>query len=167
MTTEVERQQAEQALQALSDARQGLLTPDVVVEAARDPESPLHRYFTWDDAEAGSCYRLEQARTLIRSVKVVFKVEQRQVSAPFYVRDPGKKQGQQGYTSLPRLRTDEDAAREVVVREFAAASAALERARAVASVLGMEDDIAGLVERLGGLRSRLSEEAPEDRRGAA
>ncbi len=48
----------------------GSLTPELVVDAARDPGSPLHDKFEWDDQVAGERYRLQQARTLIRTVKI-------------------------------------------------------------------------------------------------
>lgn len=48
----------------------GLLTPSLVVEAAKDPESPLHRYFEWDDTAAANKYRLAQARQLIGRVRI-------------------------------------------------------------------------------------------------
>lgn len=48
----------------------GMLTPAAVVDAARDEEHPLHTRFEWDDAVAGEAYRVEQARNLIRSVKI-------------------------------------------------------------------------------------------------
>lgn len=44
----------------------GKLTPRVVVEAARDPEHPLHNRFEWDNTVAAEKYRLGQARDLIR-----------------------------------------------------------------------------------------------------
>lgn len=50
--------------------RNGMLRPDAVVEAARDVKSPLHTFFTWDDSEAAKKWREEQARQLIRSVKI-------------------------------------------------------------------------------------------------
>lgn len=52
--------------------RHGHFTPENVLDAARSEESPLHRYFEWDDAVAGEKYRLDQARHLIRSVKVIY-----------------------------------------------------------------------------------------------
>lgn len=36
----------------------GRLTPAEVLEEARNPESPLHDQFTWDDTEAAEKYRL-------------------------------------------------------------------------------------------------------------
>lgn len=52
-------------------AANGALTPSLVVDAARDPESPLHDRFEWDDSIAGERYREQQARQLIRTVRVV------------------------------------------------------------------------------------------------
>lgn len=49
----------------------GAVTPAAVVDAARDPDHPLHRAFVWDDSEAAERYRQDQARSLIRSIRVV------------------------------------------------------------------------------------------------
>lgn len=57
------------ALRAIYDAH-GTLTPEAVVDAARDSSSPLHSRFEWDDGVAGEAYRRVQAAGLIRSVKI-------------------------------------------------------------------------------------------------
>jgi len=57
-------------LLALSDRHEGRLEPESVVDAARDPASVLHGMFTWDDTDAARRYRLLQAATLIRRVKI-------------------------------------------------------------------------------------------------
>lgn len=59
-------------LQAVYD-QHAKLTPDLVVDVARDPEHPLHGRFEWDDSVAGDAWRRHQARELIRSVKVVYR----------------------------------------------------------------------------------------------
>jgi len=46
------------------------LHPEDVIQAARNPESPLHDKFTWDDSKAADEYRLIQARRLIAMVKI-------------------------------------------------------------------------------------------------
>lgn len=51
----------------------GRLTPSIVVEDAAEPTHPLHSCFEWDDVVAGHAWRLEQARSLIQSVNVVYK----------------------------------------------------------------------------------------------
>ncbi len=48
----------------------GAVTPVVIVDAARDPKSPLHRFFDWDDSSAAEKYRRSQAGELIRRVQV-------------------------------------------------------------------------------------------------
>ena len=47
-------------------AKRGVLTPEVVVEEAADPQSPLHGRFTWDDTEAARKWRLHEASQLLR-----------------------------------------------------------------------------------------------------
>jgi hypothetical protein len=54
-------------LRTIAKMNDGLLKAKDVVEAARPVKSPLHSKFTWDDSEAASEYRLEQARRLIRT----------------------------------------------------------------------------------------------------
>jgi len=51
----------------------GNLTPDDVVESAKDPESVMHAWFTWEDTEAARKYRLMEAGALIRSIEIVYK----------------------------------------------------------------------------------------------
>jgi len=48
----------------------GVLLPESVVDAARDPDSPLHSAFTWDDDEAAQKWRIHQARNLILRVHI-------------------------------------------------------------------------------------------------
>lgn len=51
-------------------ARRGGLTPKTVLDVAKNPNSTLHKYFTWDNTEAARRYREVQAGELIRRVKV-------------------------------------------------------------------------------------------------
>lgn len=147
----------EQALYALSELHNGQLTPDIVVDAARASESPLHSRFTWDDTEAATKHRQNEARALIRSVKVEFRTEHFTINAPAFVRDPGAGKSQ-GYTSVGRLRTDQESAREAVVAEFSRASAALARAKAVAIALDLGDQISEIEGRIIHLAKRASQD---------
>src|ERR1700680_1931431 len=60
-----------EALAQIAAASNGHLTPKAVVSEARNNRSVLHRHFEWDDAVAAEAFRLDQARTLIRSIRVV------------------------------------------------------------------------------------------------
>lgn len=47
------------------------LRAEYVVEEAQNPANILYSYFEWDDTEAARKFRLEQARSVIRSIEVV------------------------------------------------------------------------------------------------
>jgi len=49
------------------------LTSGNVVENARNPKSPLHNLFEWNNTKAGEKYRKVQAINLIEKVEVVIK----------------------------------------------------------------------------------------------
>lgn len=129
----------------------GTITPEMVVDDARDPESPLHKHFEWDDEIAASAYRIDKARAIIRSVKVVVKNERIVVLAPAYIRDPEAPTRSQGYIHVNTLKDDVESAKDALLREFRSVSVQLARAKALASVLGLEDEIGKLLEMVGGM----------------
>lgn len=51
----------------------GEITPAQVVDVARNPDSPLHSWFEWDDTAAAEQWRLEQAKKLLRVVVTVIQ----------------------------------------------------------------------------------------------
>jgi hypothetical protein len=51
----------------------GKLTPQLVVDVARDPAHPLHSRFEWNDAVGAEAWRREQAHRLIQKAKVVYR----------------------------------------------------------------------------------------------
>lgn len=163
--TEVAKRVAE-ALASLASARDGRLTPGDVVEAARPAESPLHDQFEWDDTAAAERYRLEQARALIRSVRVLVRTDTRYISTVYYTRDPRCDTDEQGYIALPVLRNDEDLAREALVAEFARVATLLRRAREMAAALDLRAEIDALIERTLGLHQRASDRASRSSRSA-
>jgi hypothetical protein len=153
MATKAEAVKAE--LEAIATANGGILTPNDVVEAAKNTNSALHDQFTWDTETAAHERRLDQARTIIRSVKIRFTVESRVISAPLYVRDPNSEPSAQGYTTLPRLLTDAEAARKAVIREFLMAEAAMDRAKSIAAVLTESETVDALLLGVRAFRERI------------
>lgn len=59
-----------EALGKLTEEAGGKLSPKKVVDSARDKRSPLHQHFEWDDHVAAESYRLDQARNIIRVIRV-------------------------------------------------------------------------------------------------
>ena len=82
--------QREDVVAALAELESsgGRLTPNGVVEAARDAASPLHYHFEWDDSVAAEQHRLDQARRLITSVYYEVRHSTIVLACPTYIRDP-------------------------------------------------------------------------------
>lgn len=59
-----------EALEGISAKHGGQLTPHAVVDEAKNPVHPLHKHFEWDDSVAAAGYRLDQARAIIRVVRL-------------------------------------------------------------------------------------------------
>jgi hypothetical protein len=141
----------------LAKAGGGRITPEALVQAAADENSPLHGYFEWNDTDAAAKYRLMQARTLIRSCSVIVKIESRKVPIPMYIRDPDMDSQAQGYVETARIRTDADAAHEALTREFSRAASMIHRARRLAAFFDMADEFDELAERLTAIKTRIDE----------
>lgn len=137
---------------------EGRLTPQAVVDAAKDPDSALHDRFEWDDSKAAAEFRLEQARELIRMVRVQIETDERVVSTVRYVHDPDLRAGEQGYVSVPVLLRNPESARKAVLTELTRAEAALERAEGLAEAMKVARDIAPLRRRLAKVRKKAEEE---------
>lgn len=96
-------------------AAAGYLTPEAVVEAARSEDSPLHGRFEWNDSVAAERYRKDQARDLIRSVKVEFvdgRGEPQAVRAFHSVRSA--QAGRPVYQTVEKIAEDDIAAQQLL-----------------------------------------------------
>ena len=128
-----DRQQ--ERLEALEQG--GKLTAAAVVEDARDPSSPLHVLFPWDDERAAYEWRLEVARRVIRQVE--YHVTQRNITivAPRYVPDPEQPGARPGYARIEDVRDDAVRTSMVVIAELRRALGVLQRAERIARALNI------------------------------
>lgn len=55
----------------LASKQSGSITPEEVLEDAKNKTSPLHGYFEWDDSLAAEKWRVTQANYLLRSIEIV------------------------------------------------------------------------------------------------
>jgi hypothetical protein len=145
----MDKQTIRDALTVIAEECGGVLKPEEVVRRASDPQHPLHSCFTWDDGSAANAWRLEQARSLIRSARIIIHPRQEAPTqqlrlAPAFVRDPTKAGDQQGYVSVLAIKNDIDRARDVMLAYLSRVESALARAMAVATVLGLQDELAEL-----------------------
>jgi flagellar basal body rod protein FlgC len=150
-------EQTRQALEEIAAKSDGILKPEAIVEAASRENHPLHDRFEWDNSRAAHAHRVDQARQLIRSVRVETITTKRTVSTVFYLRDPSALSAESGYVSLPRLQTDKEMAVAALTQELGRALAALSRARDLAAALGCEAAVDDMVTQL----RVMSEQVPE------
>lgn len=85
---------------------QGTLRPEAIVEAARDPKSPLHRCFTWNDEDAAYAWQLHEARVLIRTYKVVIDQAPIPIKTRAYVSLKSARVAGTGYTPIRRVLSE-------------------------------------------------------------
>ena len=126
--------------------KHGYISPDLVIEDAKDDKSPLHECFEWDVNKAALETWRDTARTLIRSVRVIRSIETVEFRAeghnlPEFVRDPSRKGDEQGYVRTAELRNDRDRAIASIMMEISRAEAAIARARNVAEALGLSEEV--------------------------
>jgi hypothetical protein len=142
-------------LRTMHDRHGGLLVAREVWVEAKPPEHPLHPEFEWDDSTAADLYRDEQARSLIRNVRIVRESDE-QIAAPIvspraYAHNPMKRTG---YTHIDVLRTQPALARMALAESFNGARGQLERVRELAEQLGLLSELDGLVEHLNAVFSQ-------------
>lgn len=144
-----------QVLEAIAKKNGGILKPEDVLAEATKPDHPLHSRFEWDDGKAAHAHRIDQARTIIRSVKVNVTVDKRQVSTVFYVRNPDAEADESGYVGLPRLRTNKERSAQALEQAYARALALLTNARDLAAALGVESDVDDVVSTLNAMAAKI------------
>lgn len=99
-----------QHLDLLRKQCKGELTPGDVVADARNPNSPLHPFFEWDDDDAAEQYRLQQARGLIRAVVAIYVSDDKPAvrqKAYVHVREPGANHYRETTQALSQSKTRE------------------------------------------------------------
>lgn len=84
------------------------LTPRVVLDDARPVESPLHQCFEWDNTRAAELYREDQARAVLRSIRVIKQDGETQRAERMFVNvvEVIDEEEQHGYVPLARVLSD-------------------------------------------------------------
>jgi hypothetical protein len=117
----------------------GLIQPEMVVEMASDPASPLHKHFEWDDGKAAHAHRIAQARYLIARYTIT-RIDE----GPKYVnitirKDDGS--SRRGYVAVERAVADPDLCGQIMadakrgIVAYRNRLSAFERSRAVVGAL--------------------------------
>lgn len=93
----------------------GFVTPEDVVEFAKNPATSLHHVFTWDDSLAAEKYRLQEARQILRVVVSVLPGDDPLVFRAM-VSLKEDRYNNQGYRIMADVLTDERL-REILLAE--------------------------------------------------
>jgi len=105
------------ALEDIEKKHNGILTPSVVLNEARNKSNPLHNYFNWNNNDAGEKYRLVQARLLINHIEIVIVHEGTEKETRAYVNvsnvtEEGDKN--QIYVTVERALTNKEYRRQTL-----------------------------------------------------
>lgn len=95
----------------------GKLTAQAVITAASEPDHPLHDRFEWDDTAAAAKYRLDQARRLIRVVRIEYQEQGGNLSSVREFHAVRDHSGTMAYQPAQEIILD-DIARTVLLRQM-------------------------------------------------
>jgi hypothetical protein len=132
-------------IRTLAD-KSGYIEPARLVEAARRPDNILHDEFEWDVQKAAEEQWIDQARRLIRMVRIEVTVEHREVRAVGYVVDPDRPPKSHRYVDISIAARNRDQAHQIILDEMSRITAAIRRAQAIAAVLGLEGELDRLLD---------------------
>ena len=114
------------------------VTPEMVVEYARDPETELHKCFEWDDTKAAEAWRKQQARLVCGSLVVVEeKEEKEQISFRILQHDPLE----QAYKPVTLIVRNEDEYKRLVNRAKAELASFRERYKNILELQSVIEEI--------------------------
>lgn len=156
MSTKPEREAVSKELARITDNQGGMLTPDAVVFEASYEDNVLHRLFEWDDTIAGNAWRVEQARELIRTVRVVVTTKTTQIRVVGYVRDPDQASDQQGYVPTVSLVGENERAGRALAAEFERAGSIMRRAHELAEAFELQGEVFAVVEKVDLMKTQVT-----------
>lgn len=130
-------------LAELSAQNNNRLTPRMVVDDARPIESPLHPCFEWDDVKAAEFYREDQARAVIRSIRVAQSSgngEAKVVRAYVNIVEEVGDDTQHAYMPLSHVLADDVLRQQLIVKARADLIAFKQRYSEFAELASVADD---------------------------
>jgi hypothetical protein len=115
----VPAQKAGEELERIREENGGQVTPRKVVEESKPTEAPLHPCFEWNNKRAAELYRDEQARCVVRSVRIIPEPDQAGKQDPVlaYVRVKVKdeeEKTQSFYMSTAHVMSDQELRKQAI-----------------------------------------------------
>ena len=110
----MKKDELKQELEQIREQNGGMLRPVDVVAFAENPETNLHKCFTWDDTEAAHNYRLWEARTIIRVCVTTAPKDDLPPMRVFVSLKSDRKKPGGGYQAMVDVLSDEEKRRELL-----------------------------------------------------
>lgn len=109
-------QKVGEELERIRVKHNGRLEPEWVVHNAKSPRNPMHDLFEWDDNVAAQNFRVDQARSVIRSVDVV--VEEAPQMKPMRAFVSVVQERDRSYTSVQHAMSDDDLRKQLIAQAY-------------------------------------------------
>lgn len=152
-STKKQQEEKRKAIEACRD-KHGRILPKLVVEAARNPRSPLHKEFEWDDKKAAAYHRLDRAQELIREVKLRVVVDDVRFAAPYFVSDPSSRES--AYVPTTAAAKDEELSESILMDELRRIESAIIRARSIAAAFELTSHFDRMLADVVAVRGKVS-----------
>jgi len=136
--------------------KHGNITPDIIIEDAKNPKSVLHDCFEWDLKKAAMEAWRETARRLIRSVTINITMESHSVAVPRYVRSPEVASNVQSYSDTAILKSDREMAIEAMIYEIDRLETIVDRVRRIAIALNLTDEVSIISKNIASIRKKIA-----------
>ena len=138
--------------------RQNKLTASAILKEGKDPRSPLHGKFNWNDKTAAHAYRMDQARSLITEFKIEIVVQKRVIVVPIFQEAANKESPQEeGYQATLDIRKNKSDSRAKVVRHLKTALSSLNNALVLCDILGLEEDVERIIRAVERVQNKLQD----------
>jgi hypothetical protein len=111
----LDAQKVGEYLEDLYQRFDGYLTKDEILAKARSQQSPLHKYFEWDENEAAERYRRRQVSYLLSTLRVKKNGKVTRTRAFVFVHDP-KHDGRKVYVNIRSAMGNPEMKRQLVER---------------------------------------------------
>lgn len=104
----VDPQQVGETVTRLAKENGGVCPPGALVEASRPEDAPTHKLFTWDDVSAAESWRRQEARQVVKSLRVVTEDTKARPSAFVHVSVVTSDGPREGYRPFYEVVADDD-----------------------------------------------------------
>lgn len=104
----VDPQLVGETVATLAQENGGVCPPSALVEVSRPQGAPTHKLFTWDDDAAAEAWRRQEARNVVRCLRVVSEGSKAKPSAFLHVNVVSGEGPREGYAPFATVVQNDD-----------------------------------------------------------